>query len=107
MNPETQEAVLRVFRPQDSPRPQTAPKPTTGQERVQRASEEGEADGKAWARRKARRGTLYCLSYFMTYMEAFNRGAQEIVTEVNIAEGFNMKRELESQQDELSAKEPF
>jgi hypothetical protein len=66
----------------------------SGQERVEATIREGKADGRRWAQSKADRGTLYYLSYFTVYMDAFWRGAQEVVQVFNTAPDQELLREL-------------
>jgi hypothetical protein len=71
---------IRIYRP--PLRKRRRRKPKTGQERVERAIQAGEADGRKWALRKAERGQLYIEYYFSVYFEAFERAARQVVREV-------------------------
>lgn len=71
---------IRIYRP--PPRKRRRRKPKTGQERVERAIQAGEADGRKWVLGKLQRGQLYIESYFTVYFEAFERAARQVVREV-------------------------
>jgi hypothetical protein len=71
---------IRVNRP--TTRKRRRREPQNGQERLELAIREGEANGRKWALRRAERGQLWIGHCFKAYLQAYSRAAEQVVREV-------------------------